>query len=965
VDYRLLGPVEVVSATGAPLPVAGAKLQGLVVLLALDPRSTVSSARLIDALYNDPPATVENAVQQLVSKLRRVLAEGGAPGRVVTRPPGYCLDEPRDAVDALRFERLVGDARAAAGAGDPSRAVLLVEEALGLWRGEAFAGVTLGGEAAGVRTRMAELRDAAIDDRVDWELQRGNHTAVVAELEAAVAATPLRERRWGQLMVALYRCGRQSDALRTYRQARRTLADELGVAPGPELRRLEAAVLSHDPALAPTNVPTRAHERADSRTPEWVGRVRRPRTSCLGRDTEIAQLTRLVERPGLVTLVGPGGVGKTRLAVEVAVVLEQRLPGGVGWVELTPVTPGGVGQAVGHALGFDDAVLARDGDDLLDGLARFLSGRRSAVVLDNCEHLVEEVASFVADLLDLAPGLHVVATSREGLTVEGEVLFPVLPLPLPAAVALFAERARSVGVTPADGDLVAEGPIADICRRLDSLPLSVELAAARTRHVGIGEIARRLDRPFDLLTAAPRTAVARQRSLRAVIDWSFALLGDAERELFTRLCVFENGFTLAGAEAVDPAAHAAWTLELLAGLVDKSLVVAVPDPDGGGMRYHLLETLRRYGLEQLAATSTGDAARRAHRAYFVELASAAAAGFMSSAYREWRRRVERELPDLHAACRSAIDSRTWDDALRIAGSLWWFWGSTDRHRDGRRWLEDALRGPASEADPAVRAWALAVLGYIAGQQLDLDVALPAGEEALALSIRHGDEVAVAVARQVLGLTWEAAGDHDRSAALLTQARAVFDAASLHHQVCNNDVVTCVRGLVTGDLDLVDRASREVLRRSALIDYDPHRCWAHLVRARLGEERGDLAAATAESRLAVAVARDLDLAHYLSFALARSGRVALLRGDLAHADAALTEAVAVADIAGAGWFAALARVGLADVRCSQGDLSAARALLRQAVEWGAGPAAGSARVTFYRRLAGDPVALATAALAELG
>jgi tetratricopeptide (TPR) repeat protein len=338
---------------------------------------------------------------------------------------------------------------------------------------------------------------------------------------------------------------------------------------------------------------------------------------------------------------------------------------------------------------------------------------------------------------------------------------------------------------------------------------------------------------------------------------------------------------------------------------------------------------------------------------------------MSSTYREWRRRVERELPDLHAACRSAIESRTWDDALRIAGSLWWFWGSTDRHRDGRRWLEDALRGPASEADPAVRAWALAVLGYIAGQQLDLDVALPAGEEALALSIRHGDEVAVAVARQVLGLTWEAAGDHDRSAALLTQARAVFDAASLHHQVCNNDVVTCVRGLVTGDLDLVDRASREVLRRSALIDYDPHRCWAHLVRARLGEERGDLAAATAESRLAVAVARDLDLAHYLSFALARSGRVALLRGDLAHANDALTEAVAVADTAGAGWFAALARVGLADVRCSQGDLSAARALLRQAVEWGAGPAAGSARVTFYRRLAGDPVALATAALAELG
>ncbi len=264
-DYRLLGPVEVVSATGAPLPVAGAKLQGLVVLLALDPRSTVSSARLIDALYDDPPPTVENAVQQLVSKLRRVLAEGGAPGRVVTRPPGYCLDEPRDAVDALRFERLVGDARAAAGAGDPSRAVRLVEEALGLWRGEAFAGATLGGEAAGVRTRMAELRDAAIDDRVDWELRRGNHTGVVAELEAAVAATPLRERRWGQLMVALYRCGRQSDALRTYRQARRMLAEELAVGPVRSCagwRPRSWRTIRHS---SPPSGHRRAHEPADSR----------------------------------------------------------------------------------------------------------------------------------------------------------------------------------------------------------------------------------------------------------------------------------------------------------------------------------------------------------------------------------------------------------------------------------------------------------------------------------------------------------------------------------------------------------------------------------------------------------------------------------------------------------------------------------------------------------------------------
>ena len=587
------------------------------------------------------------------------------------------------------------------------------------------------------------------------------------------------------------------------------------------------------------------------------------------------------------------------------------------------------------------------------------------MVLDNCEHLVEEVASFVADLLDLAPGLLVVATSREGLAVEGEVLFPVLPLPLPAAVALFAERARSVGVTPADGGLVADGPIADICRRLDDLPLSVELAAARTRHVGIGEISRRLDRPFDLLTAAPRTAVARQRSLRAVIDWSFALLGEAERELFTRLCVFENGFTLAGAEAVDPASHAAWTLELLAGLVDKSLVVAVPDPDGGG---DALPPAR-----DAAPVRPGAAGRHVHRRRGPprppRVLRRARRGRRRRVHVErlprWRRRVERELPDLQAACGSAAASRVWDDALRIAGSLWWFWGSTDRHRDGRRWLEEALQGPASEADPAARGSALAVLGYIAGQQLDLDVALPAGEQALALSIGHGDEVAVAVARQALGLTWEAAGDHDRSAALLAQARAVFDAAGLHHQVCNNDVVTCVRGLATGDLDLVDTASREVLRRSTLIDYDPHRCWAHLVRARLGEERGDLAEATAESRVGRrGGAGSRPSALPLVRARRRRAGSRSCAATCAPADAALAEAVAVADTAGAGWFAALARVGLADVRRRQGDLSAARALLQQAVEWGTGPAAGAGRVTFYRRLAGDPVALAAEALAEL-
>ena len=946
-EYRLLGPVEVVTADGRPLPLPGAKLRGLVVLLALGAGRVVSSTRLIDALYDEPPRNVDNALQQVVSRLRRILAEGGA--RVLTRAPGYCLDEPVEAVDALRFERMVAASRTAAAEGDAATAARLAAEALGLWRGPPFAEATLEWDAAVLRTRLAELREAAVDDRIDWELQLGHHTALVGELEAMVAATPLRERRWGQLMVALYRCGRQGDALQAYQQARRTLADELGVEPGPELHDLERAVLAHDPALA-APAPVQPAERSSRR---FV----RPRTSCIGRETELARLARLVDRPGLTTLVGPGGVGKTRLAVEVAGVLDDRLPDGVRWVDLAPVTAGGVGEAVAHAAGFDDATLARDGIDLVEGLGRFLARHECVLVLDNCEHLVEEVASFVTELLDLAPDLWVLATSREGLAVPGEVLVPVAPLPLAAAVALFEERARSSGAAPA-GDGASGEVIAEICRRLDRLPLAVELAAARARHLDVAEIASRIDRRFELLTVGPRTAVARQRTLRAVIDWSYALLDESERALFTRLAVFEGGFTLAAAEAVDDLDG---TMDRLAGLVDKSLVVA--ESDGAELRYHLLESLHEFGREQLRPAGLREA-QQAHRAYFVGFAATAGAGLMTREYSGWRRRVEEELPNLRAAWQGAISAGAGSDALRIATALRWFWASTDRHREGRRWIEDALLAAEPGVDPLVRARALTALGYIAGHELDIDAAIPTGQQALAGCLELGDELDVATARFVLALTLEAAGDHERSTALLAQVRPVWDAAGLHQRVISVDIVTCVRALATGDLDLADATSREVLRRCTLIDYEPHRCWGHLVRARLEESRHDLGAATAECAEAVASARRLGLAHYISFALSQSGRTAALAGDLRQAKAALTEAIDTAERAGSGWFAAVARVGLADVRRTQGDPAGAEVLLRQVVEWSMGSVAGAGRVTFFRRLGGDPIANATARLTPM-
>jgi DNA-binding SARP family transcriptional activator len=331
VKYRLLGPIEMVTSDGRPITVRGSKVQGLLVLLALNAGHAVSRERLIDALYDGRPRGVDNALQQLVSKIRRMLADDGASDRLATRSPGYCLVEPASAVDALLFEHLLRGSRRAAGQGSTAEAAQLLRDGLGLWRGDAFAAATLLGDASAVRTRVEELRLAAAEDLVDYELQLGHHVDLVAELTAMVTAAPLRERRWAQLMVALYRCGRQSDALRAYQDARSTLIEELGVEPGPELSRLHAAVLAHDQSLAVPSVPAGVGGESQVGLTGRAGKLRLPRTSCVGRGNELDRLNELTERPGLTTLIGPGGVGKTRLALEVAARLQQRLPGGVSW----------------------------------------------------------------------------------------------------------------------------------------------------------------------------------------------------------------------------------------------------------------------------------------------------------------------------------------------------------------------------------------------------------------------------------------------------------------------------------------------------------------------------------------------------------------------------------------------------------------------------------------------------------
>ncbi|HUR22786.1 MAG TPA: BTAD domain-containing putative transcriptional regulator, partial [Acidimicrobiales bacterium] len=523
---RLFGTLEVVADDGTVVPVNGAKLRMLLALLALDAGKVVAADRLIDCLYGDHlPQRADNALQLLVSKLRQALTAGAPHGpAIVTRAPGYFLDVPAEEVDARRFLTLVAEGRARLEAGDYAEASSALREALGLWRGPALVEFAFDDFARSEIARLDELRLSASEDCFAADLELGRHLDVVGELAQFTAANPLRERPWGQFMQALYRSGRQADALRAFQEARAHLAEELGIDPGPELRRLEAAILAQDPSLAGAAAEGNGH----AEQPGRVGNVGAPLSQCLGRDDELAAVRGLLDGHRLVTLVGPGGVGKTRLAVEVALSEAARCPGGVWLVELAPVSEDGVVPALRTVLG--GPVEAGTSATL----AAALGSQELLVVLDNCEHVVEAAARAAVDLVTAAPQVRVMATSRETLGVPGEVLFNVPPLKRDAAVRLFAERAAAAapGIRFDEPDTVAVG---DICDRLDGLPLAIELAASRARALEVTQIATRLSDRFRLLSGGSRTALPRQQTLRAVVDWSYDLLADDERLVFERL----------------------------------------------------------------------------------------------------------------------------------------------------------------------------------------------------------------------------------------------------------------------------------------------------------------------------------------------------------------------------------------------------------------------------------------------
>ncbi|MES9543836.1 BTAD domain-containing putative transcriptional regulator [Actinomadura sp. NPDC000600] len=700
----ILGPLDVRDEAARPVEVAGRRLRALLVRLAAEAGRPVSAERLLDDLWEGAPPG-GNALQALVSRLR------GVAGRDMVEhgPAGYRLGIDPGEIDAVAFERGVAAARAE---DDPRARADGLRAALALWRGPALADVADADFAHAAVAHLEELRLAAVEDRVDAEIAAGLPVPPVAELEPLAAANPLRERLRGQLMRTLYAAGRQAEALEVYEETRRALADRLGVDPSPELAAVHLSILRRETtARAPEPAPPPPPGPRSART-NLPARL----TSFVGREEESQRVGKLLRETRLVTLTGPGGAGKTRLAGESAGALVDEMPDGVWFVPLAPVSgPGDVVQAVLSALGVPESVRPTETRAVvrpLERLTDFLAAKRMVLVLDNCEHLIDAVARLVDHVVAHADGVRVLATSREPLGITGESLCPVPSLPLPeegtadpadalgyASVRLFADRAAAVR----PGFAVDAGTVADvveICRALDGIPLAIELAAARLRSLTPGQVAARLGDRFRLLTGGSRTALPRHRTLRAVVDWSWDLLDERERAVLRRLAVFAGGATpdaavrVCGLDAPD-APDPRDVIDVIAALIDKSLVMADGDTD---VRYRLLETVRVYAGERLEEAGETRRVRDEHAAYLVEFAERAEPELRRRDQLLWSARLAAERENFTVAFRHVTEVGDVETALRLVAGLVWFWILRDMEREAGGWTI-AVRDMAGGAAP--------------------------------------------------------------------------------------------------------------------------------------------------------------------------------------------------------------------------------------------------------------------------
>ena len=779
----------------------------LLSILLLEADRGVETDVLIDRFWGEePPETARAALQTYVSQLRRLLGER----MIATIDSRYRLDLRGHHLDSQVFAAFASAARTALTTGAWEEVLTHAERALALWQGPPFSELRDDAFALPEIARLEGLRIELVEMRAEALLAIGRTEEALPDLERFVVEHPLRERLREHLMVARARLGRTSEALETYHELRREL-DELGLEPGPRLRDLEERILQEDPVLVPPRVRNNLPAR---------------RTTFVGRGAELDELRGLLTGTRLLTLTGVGGTGKTRLAIELAQGALSDHPDGVHFVSLGALAdPDLVAHDVAEAIGL------RSEDRSVDDVLRAsLANRSVLIVLDNCEHLLDACARVGATLLDAGPGVRVIATSREPLGVEGEVLYAVPPLSMPAegarvegltgsdAVRLFTDRAalvdRGFSLTDANGRVIG-----DICRRLDGLPLAIELAAARTRSLTLETIAARLQDRFALLRGGSRTAPPRHQALRATIDWSYRLLDDEERTLFERLSIFAGGCTLEGAEAVcaDDRLDRSRILEVLTRLVDRSLVRLVLR-SAADARYAMLETIHEFAGDQLGEAQA-DPLRDRHREWFATLAAEAIPRLDESEQLRWLDVIHAERDNMAAAVIAARAAGRDAETANLAEALGWYrakQGQFHRGADLMRLalehlgdaddpereaalrvrlagtlytvgssdaLPEAMRATAAVADRPPSAAKVRALTELASlhqriNQRDPEVSIEAAREAIVAARAIGDRFAETHALRTLGTALAWVGEVDEGIARLR------DALRLSHEIDN-------------------------------------------------------------------------------------------------------------------------------------------------------------------------------------
>jgi predicted ATPase/DNA-binding SARP family transcriptional activator len=882
-EFRILGLLEVV-LDGRALELRAAKVRALLGMLLISPNRVVSIERLAEGLwgYDHPPSAV-NTLQGYMSQLRKALRGDS----IQTRSPGYLLAVDEDRIDAIRFERLLDEGRRARASGHPNRAVSVLGQALGLWRGEALADFTYAEWAQTAIARLQEQRLVATEEWIEARLELGEHSEVLAELDGLVTAHPLRERLWAARILALYRSGRQADALRAYQELRRALGEELGIAPSPALAALEESVLRQRASL-------------EWRPGDRLSHLPVARSTFVGRDQELIELKKLVQETALLTVVGAGGIGKTRLAVEVAGALsgdyeEVRL------AELAALTdPALVVPEIARACD----VREETGRALLDTLVDALRMRHLLLVLDNCEHLVETAAGVADAILRGAPHVSILATSRQPLRIEGERVWRVPSLPVPLtdnlapesllsfdSVRLFATRAADIDarfkMTPENASAVAQ-----LCRRLDGIPLALELAAARIATLSPAQIAARLDDRFRLLRGGSRAAMPRHQTLSAAVEWSYDLCSMPEQCLFRRLSVFAGGFSLAAAEAIcaDDLLPNDDILDRLAGLVDRSLVLV--HLSGGEPRYDLLETLRAFGSERLSATGERRAVQDRHLQFYFDLATRAEAGIRRARGPEashasqhaWLDLLELEHDNLRAGLMHAVGT---EDGIRLAAALGRFWDLRNHFTEGQGWLLRALAAPGGEADHHRLQGlnALATLLIRSGQYVKAQELF---NEALQGATRLGDEELMATALTGLG---------------------------------------GLAGFRT-ELALSRQLHEDALEKWRAVEDDYGVAWALGSLSWVASNQCDFVVARQLQEQSLAIRRAIGDEQGVAWSLASLARVAMAQGDHAEGRRHLEEAVTMCGRLGYQSDMLVAQIHFGELERASGNLDRARSLLEE-------------------------------------